>query len=94
MSPFCKTMTILWQYPLALNDVITASVWDINMKKWKKTERNVLEPEDRNSKEVSLTGELVDHGLKATLRPVWSENQGWVQNQMPKTEWLYKRIRL
>ena len=38
-------------------------------------QRNVLEPADRNSKEVSCTGELVGHGFKHTLRLVWSENE-------------------
>ena len=31
-----------------------------------------MEPVDRSSKEVSSTGELVGHGLKYTMRPVWS----------------------
>ena len=35
-----------------------------------KLQRNILETTDRNSKEVSCTGELVGHGLKYTLRPV------------------------
>ena len=37
-------------------------------------QRNALELADRNSKEVSCTGELLGHGLKYTLRLVWSEN--------------------
>ena len=40
-----------------------------------KIQRNVLELADRNSKEVSCTCELLGHGLKYTLRFVWSENE-------------------
>ena len=36
-------------------------------------------------KEACCTGELVDNGLKYTLRPAWSENENWVLNQGPKT---------
>ena len=39
-------------------------------------QRNVLELADRNSKEVSGTGELLGHDLKYTLRLVWKENLG------------------
>ena len=46
--------------------------------------KNVLEPADKNSKEVNCAGELLGHGLKYTLRFVWGENQGNVQNQMRK----------
>ena len=38
-----------------------------------KMKRNVLELADRNSKEVSCMDELLGHGLKYTLRFVWSE---------------------
>ena len=40
-----------------------------------KIQRNVLEPADRNSKEVSFKGELEGHGLKYTLRLVRRENE-------------------
>ena len=50
-----------------------------------KMQRNVLELAYRHSKEVSCTGELLGHGLKYTLRLVWSENLRLVQNQKPKT---------
>ena len=66
----------IWWRALITSSI--ASVCEINMAEPKKKDsilqRNVLELADRNSKEVSCTGELLGHGLKYTLRLVWKEN--------------------
>ena len=83
----------IWRFSTMMSPPHTEkSTWQGSRKKDSKLQRNVLEPADRNSEEVSYTDKLLGHDLTNTLRLVWSKNLRRVQNREPKTEWLDKRI--
>ena len=84
---FLAILAIWWRFSTMMSPPQTEkSTWQRSRKKDSKLQRNVLEPADRNSEEVSCSDELLGHDLKNTLRLVWSENFRSVQNQKPKTE--------